>query len=58
MAGDAKDGKGEWILNSQQMKNLTAQSGMQTIRVIGNTRLRGRDIDIAWQNEQGFKNRT
>ena len=57
MAGDAKDGKGEWILNSQQMKNLTAQK-QAPILFKGEFKTRGRELVAVITNESAFHGRT
>jgi hypothetical protein len=58
--GDAADGKGEWILNSMQMKGLVGSNRMQpaSVRVTGDIRLRGRDMNIAIRQESAFQRRT
>jgi hypothetical protein len=57
MAGDAKDGKGEWILNSQQMKNLTAQKQAPFV-IKGELKARGRELVYVFNNESAFHGRT
>jgi TP901 family phage tail tape measure protein len=57
MAGDAKDGKGEWVLNSSQMKNLTAQK-QAPILFKGEFKTRGRELVAVITNESAFHGRT
>ena len=57
MAGDAKDGKGEWILNSSQMKNLTAQKQAPFV-IKGELKARGRELVYVFNNESSFHGRT
>lgn len=53
MVGDAKDGRGEWVLNSQQMRAMQQGGGG-----VLTTEVSGRNLKIVLDRENAFQNRT
>jgi len=58
VAGDAKDGMGEYVFNTSQMKSLLSKSNAQTLKVTGTLKGRGRDLYAVFQQETDFQTRT